>query len=126
MRRPPQTAFYMWLLALVLVVARMGDAHLHLCFDGQEAPATVHVSESAPHHSADTDSQAHNDKDVDAYGDAVAKKSGDTDTWALAAFFLLLLLLPRVQILLRVTAETPPSAFRLPLFFRPPLRAPPL
>lgn len=126
MRRPPRSAFYLWLLALVLVVARMGDAHLHLCFDGQEAPATVHVSEGATHHDAATDSQDHNDKDVDAYGEVVAKKSGDTDSWALAAVFLLLLLLPQARALLQAAAQTPPSAFRLPLFFRPPLRAPPL
>ena len=75
---------------------------------------------------AAADPQDHNDKDVDAYGEVLAKKSGDTDTWTLAAVFLLLVLLPQVKVLLRAAAETPPSAFRLPLFFRPPLRAPPL
>src|SRR5437868_14515610 len=100
MHRLSRSTVGLWLLTFALLVARWGDAHLHLCFDGQEPVASVHVSDQASHHDSHEtqDAQAHNDTDVNAYGDALAKKSGDTNLLVLAVA-LVLLLLPQIPIL---------------------------
>lgn len=41
------------LVCVALLAARMSNAHLHLCMDGQEPPASVHYGDEAvvePHH----------------------------------------------------------------------------
>jgi hypothetical protein len=117
-----------WVLVFFMVaflVARLTGAHLHLCLDGSEPLAQLHVSDTAevghhPHEDA-----SHDDVDVDVLGEVVAKVA-KVDTpgvalvaWCLALFFVAVVLQP-----VRFTALTPP--LRPPRFLRPLLRAPPV
>src|SRR5690348_14830717 len=111
------------LACTILILARTSGAHLHLCFDGTEQPASVHLSEDG-----DTDlhpgaSGTHSDVDVSLIGEALLKKStGGIDLLPLlvASFILLGAMLlgsrnppPRS----RSTVRVPVSPFEL----RPPL-----
>lgn len=117
-----------WLLIVLLavLVTRLGGAHLHLCFDGQEPPATLHTGDTAEHNHHHLDEQ-HSDQDVDVLGAVLMKKSsGSADMPVLLAVCLVLLLL-----LPRVLGRWPSAAFyrispHQPLRLRPPLRGPPL
>lgn len=112
------------LLCLVVLCARLGGAHLHLCFDGQEAQISVHASEPG-HSDAHHGDPAHKDQNLSLIGNALtglAKLVVDLPT-ALAALWLVLGG--------RLIGCTPPSAWspahRSQLRFRrPPLRGPPL
>lgn len=116
-----------WLLTLIcaaLLFARLGGAHLHLCLDGSEPPASLHVTDSG-HHADHHDGQAHDDRDVSLVGDVLTKsgKSGFDLPLLLVAFWLVILLFAR----LRMTAADPPQpSVSPPRFCRPPLRGPPL
>jgi hypothetical protein len=55
----------LWLLAILMVVMRVGDVHLHLCFDGGEPPATVHALDAGTEHVNDGTLGSHDDIDVD-------------------------------------------------------------
>src|SRR3546814_11430117 len=37
--------------ASALLLGRVGEAHLHLCFDGKESPSSFHVFDIGLHHS---------------------------------------------------------------------------
>lgn len=121
------TPHWLSIVLLVVLLTRLGGVHLHLCFDGLEAPATIHAADTADH--ADShhhlDDQ-HADKDVDVLGAMLVKKSGGSaDLPALFAICLaLLLLLPRPR------GHWPAAASHLIfprlLLLRPPLRGPPL
>lgn len=116
-----------WLLTLAcvaLLFARLGGAHVHLCLDGSEPPASLHVTDSG-HHADHHDGQAHDDRDVWLVGDALTKSG----KWSLdlplllAALWLVAVLFAR----LRITATDPPRrAASPPRFCRPLLRGPPL
>lgn len=111
------------LLCVALLLARVGGAHLHLCFDGSEPPASLHFNEvnhQAEHH---TDS-AHDDLDVSAVGDTITK-SGllNLDLPALL-FVVLLLSLTTAQGRLAF-APRRQAGVAVPPFLRPPLRGPP-
>lgn len=45
-----QRKFWIWSLCIALLVARISGAHWHLCFDGSEPAAMMHVAESNGHH----------------------------------------------------------------------------
>ncbi|MGK2942352.1 MAG: hypothetical protein ACSLFJ_11840 [Immundisolibacter sp.] len=116
-----------WLLTLVcvaLLFVRLGGAHMHLCFDGGEPPASLHVTD-ASHHAEHHDGQDHVDRDVSLLGDALTKfgKSSLDQPLLLAAFWLVVLLLARLRIR---PAEPPRVAIYPPRFCRPPPRGPPL
>jgi hypothetical protein len=127
MNRLPKSAPH-WLLIVLLavLVTRLGGAHLHLCFDGQELPATLHAGDTAEHSQGHHLGEQHSDKDVDVLGAVLMKKSsGSTDMPVLLAVCLVLLLLPRLL------GQWPPAVFyqvfpHQPLRLRPPLRGPPL
>lgn len=58
----------LWVLALAFLTVRASDTHLHLCFDGQEPPASVHLADASVHN--DEHHQAgehHADKDLDPF-----------------------------------------------------------
>lgn len=123
-RRHLQPLFVM-LLCLSVFAARTGGMHLHLCLDGQEAPAEVHWADTGIHNDVEHATESHDDRDVDL-GDGIAKTfkgSGDFSLAILAAAILLtLVLLPR---------QTPPQPQRIWVsrptrLLRPPLRGPPL
>jgi len=110
---------------------RVGGAHLHLCFDGSEPPATLHLeNDGGVHHSHEGQGAMaeveHQDMDVALADDVLVKKSGlDFDFLALiAAAVFLLYSLP--QLLCRLSGIellVPVAAHRAHL--RPPLRGPP-
>ncbi len=131
------------LALLVLVAARVGDIHAHACFDGQEAPLSVHLDSLGAHpqhdhpqhgsadrpvtdqHSADqhvTDEQPHSDADLELPSQPLPV-SKDLNPALLSALLVLFAAAPQRQ--------RPPSHRSLPAprrrrsQLRPPLRAPP-
>ena len=116
-----------WLLTLVcaaLLFVRPGGAHMHLCFDGGEPPASLRVTDSG-HHADHHDGATHDDRDVWLIGDALTQ-SGKLDMdlpWLLAAVWLMALLFARPGL---VPADAPPASGHRLHFLRPLLRAPPL
>jgi hypothetical protein len=118
-----------WLLTLLcvaLLMVRVGGAHLHLCFDGGEPPASVHLFDNDQHHADDGLSAVHHDQDVSLIGDVIAKFSklhADLPVLVIATLLF--------WALLRVPREPAPG-YRQSFFssvsrlLRPPLRGPPL
>lgn len=124
MRRSVSTQFSLWVLALALLAVRVDSAHWHMCLDGQEPRASLHVTDAAVHHAGSEDTADHNDQDVDA-GTAAIFKHGDlVDSWAVGTVWSL------VRHLSTFIDESPLSAaITSPLSFiphlRPPSRGPP-
>jgi hypothetical protein len=123
----PMRAFRGWIVGVFIfafVVARVTGAHLHLCLDGAEPLAQLHVSDSADldHHAI---GQSHDDVDVDALGNVVAKivKLDSSLNAMLAWVFAFGVLLPARQPA-PAYPERPPGP--PPRFFRPLLRGPPV
>jgi len=97
---------------------------MHLCFDGQEAPQTLHlVDDVANHHEGDQ--STHSDADIDAVDEATAKKATNTgDLVPLRLSSLILFLLPSDRHIDTLEAvQNPPP--RHPYLFLPQLRGPP-
>lgn len=110
---------------LAVVLMRVGGVHLHLCFDGQEAPAELHVAEGPLHDVSHHLEETHSDKDVQIADDALVKKEAGVDLpLLLAVCLVLLLLLTPDNHWRRATIDLvfPREPWRL----RPPLRGPPL
>jgi hypothetical protein len=59
------------------LLAQVGDLHWHLCLDGAEPAATVHVADNRDHHTNSALEVAHTDRDVTPGSLASAKKSVD-------------------------------------------------
>lgn len=120
----------LWLLAIALLLVRVGEAHLHLCLDGQDRIAAMHV-EDAPSHDGDHASvDGHNDLDVDL-SILPWLKSFSADDLSLAALalfafeaLLLALLLPVLKTTV-LPAQLVLPALEPALYLRPPLRGPP-
>lgn len=116
----------MWLLLVcaALLFARLGGAHLHLCLDGSEPAASLHVSDSG-HHADHHDGQAHDDRDVSLVGDALTQsgKWGLDLPLLLAVLWLVTILFARLRI---TAADSPQPSASPPRFCRPPPRGPPL
>lgn len=126
MLRHSPIARLLWLLAIALLLVRVGEAHLHLCLDGQQQQAVAMHVEDAPTHSGLEASGGHNDVDVDLSVAPWVKKIGVDELPVIVfASILLALLLPVSQSTSRPAQYLVPnlaSAFNL----RPPLRGPPL
>jgi hypothetical protein len=123
-----ETAIRIWLLALLcalLLSARAGGAHLHLCFDGSEPPVSFHAFDIGMHHDEPQNADPHQDRDVGVLGQVLAKLlTLDLDLPpALVAAVIALFLVPAARILPRSTA--PGAALDAAPFLRPPLRGPP-
>lgn len=119
-----------WVALLVIAVAAMpasGGAHLHLCFDGGEAPTTVHASPDGAHHTDTGADRTHRDADVSLAGAALAKKfdsAFDLPALLTAAFVILRLNVPAPVLVPR--EHTAPSVLFSVFRILPPLRGPPL
>jgi len=122
--RTPSSIWLLTLVCAVLLFARLGGAHMHLCFDGSGPPASLHVTDSG-HHADHHDREAHDDRDVWPIGDALTQsgKLGMDQPLLLTAFWLVILLFTRPRL---VPADPPRVALSPPRFCRPPLRGPPL
>lgn len=115
----------LWVIAFALLIVRTADAHVHLCFDGQEPRSSFHVSDPAPlcHKSDDT----HQDQDIDAFGAVLAKKSAGADTLGpLPVADVVLLLLPLQSGADHHALTTQNPSPKLPDLFLPLLRGPPV
>jgi hypothetical protein len=106
----------------LLLLPRVGGPHLHLCLDGSGPAVTVHLEgdDAAPA----ADESAHDDRTFAKGSPVVAKVWPPALDGTLPVVVVLLLLslpgsFPRPA---RRAAIATPS----PLFFRPPLRGPPL
>lgn len=113
-----------WVLVLALFAVRAADAHTHLCLDGLESRATLHMADGGIHHSDERDAQSHNDQDVKAGGDGVLKKGESADLWipstAWSVVDYLSVFAPEPP---QPAALTPTASIQFNL--RPPLRGPP-
>jgi len=107
------------------LVARLSGAHAHLCFDGKEPPAAVHLTDGAygdrhPHESSD-----HDDRNVDLLGSAYAKLvKFDSSFAAFADVDAVLLLTPSRTLpghVFRSTRLPPPARYLRPLVRAPPV-----
>jgi hypothetical protein len=97
------------MVVFALLLTRMADAHMHLCFDGQEQPVSLHVSDGRHHHhdpqhaesgyaserdgqyqDASHHAQQHSDEDVDVADAALAKKASGVPPLAAGAYRLAL------------------------------------
>jgi hypothetical protein len=63
------------LLSGVLLLLQVSGAHLHLCFDGQEPPVSLHVLDSGPEHFPGTAFSQHQDEELDSGLASLIKKS---------------------------------------------------
>ena len=113
-------------IALLLVVARAADAHVHLSFHGTEPPASVHLGDARVHGCEQSDPKRHcEDKDVSIGADALLKKAGSADQWYLPpanTFKILPAVEGGEQPEIRAASFTVAERSHL----RPPLRGPPL
>ena len=124
MRSSLSTRIGFWVLALALLAVRLDSAHWHLCLDGQEPRASLHVLDVVAHHAGSEDAADHNDQDVDAGATAIFKYGDFVDPWAVGTVWSL------VRHLTTFADELPSSlASTSPLSFiphlRPPSRGPP-
>lgn len=116
------------LLCVMLLVTQLDGAHWHFCFDGKEAPVSIHLIDMESHHGDKPGMQAsHDDTDV-SMGVVVAPKASthdfnlDAAPVLLVAAFVLALLFAKPQF------QSPKSirvAASVPYAFLPPLRGPP-
>lgn len=123
MWRPRITRFLMWMIVFAVMTAKASGAHVHLCLDGQEPLATVHLADGLDDEHHQDDRQA--DKDVNPLFGALAKKAGPEFDLGLAVMAVVLSWdLPVVQ-----QGPFPPELQTIPRdhssHWRPPLRGPP-
>jgi len=113
------------LLALMVGVLRTSGAHAHLCEDGREPPAVVHLADAGSHPCEASSSSHHSgDRDVRVADDILVKKSALADPLLPVAQFDTLKFIPA-----QAGAGVAPVARSLRVesivFLRPPLRGPP-
>lgn len=125
MRTLRQSPWFLGLLCLLLIGARISGAHWHLCYDGQEPPIEIHVGDAAL--GDGNDHPGYEDADLNLVDDGITKiLSAGLDMAMLFAFFVLLWRLPNHA------RSVPTSQYRVPLFptdprlLLAPPRAPPL
>ena len=117
------------LLALSVLVVRMGNAHLHLCLDGAEPPSSIHILDADFHIEGPSNLEAmsapHHDLDISLVTHALSKSSKlNVDDMALLATVLALFGLLAFGKLAFTSAYVRPP-FSTPHYLRPPLRGPP-
>lgn len=118
----------LWTVVLAVLAVRASDTHLHLCFDGQEPPASVHLADGSVHHDEDHggDDATHADKDINPFIGTIVKS--DDDAQPLLAFIVGTLLsfdLIPLDHAVPAFAREHPLASDPPFYLRPPLRGPP-
>ena len=112
------------ILCIALLLSRMGGAHLHLCLDGSEPPASVHLNDDDVHPRDAGASDTHHDIDVSLTSVAMGKDS----KIELPALLLAMLVAFIVPVVGGTTVPHRRTQFLIPkpIFrFQPPLRAPP-
>jgi hypothetical protein len=121
----PHRSVWIWLVIAAVLTGRFEGAHLHLCFDGSEPPAAVHMADGADHDDAHRAETQHVDQDVDLSGATLVKKVMDgVDAPVVFAAALLFLLPVVTQSFVRPAPLLHPLPTRL-FAFDPPPRGPP-
>ena len=115
-----------WITAIAVLVAGISNAHahVHLCFDGQEPPAAVHLVDDTGHlneHAADSH---HDDVDVDLQSQATLAKNAKHDLVAIDAAVAWTLAF-EAHTANRLPTFAPAPPFPAPLYSHPSPRAPP-
>jgi hypothetical protein len=119
--------FWITLISLAVMAMPVSGAHLHLCFDGGEPPATFHAVEDGSAHDDAAVTSEHNDKDVSLQDAALAKKQDgafDLPTALTVTAFVLRLPVTAPAPAVDTDVATPPS-LRVTRVL-PPLRGPPV
>jgi hypothetical protein len=120
--------YWTWLAAIAVLFAGLTNAHshVHYCFDGQEAPASVHLVDGIDHHhevpSRHDDADDHDDLDLDVPNQALAKNVKH-DLPAIAMHLWTMSLEPTTCAASAESADVPPAPD--PRYVHPQLRAPP-
>lgn len=124
--RSRSARFLLWAVVLAVLTVRASDTHLHLCFDGQEPPATVHVADASVHDDEAHDGENHADKDFDPFVGLLLKHgSTDSDLEPPACVLAAVLLLPPVSNTVPIASDSLPADLGPSFHLRPPLRGPP-
>ena len=113
-------------LAVLFASITGAHAHVHLCFDGQEPPAAVHMDHEGghAHHGAEQGKHDDVDVDVDVRDDGVAKSF--KPDWPAATTAVFLVLPAAVDVAPPPIAEPGDRRGPDPPHTRPLLRGPPL
>ena len=114
------------LLALMLVIVRIADAHAHICADGKEPPASIHLGDGSSHPCDEEQSNDHDgDKNVQIGGDVVLKKAPSPEHPWIPAFVAFAIDFAAPGSNEAILNE--PLAVRVAAaaYLRPPLRGPP-
>lgn len=126
-RRLRSNPVLLWTLLLAVLAVRIGDTHLHLCFDGLEPATSIHFADASVHHDDEHhESETHADQDVNPFVGTLVKS--DDDSRPVFAYIVGVLLI--IQPVLEPSAlgpidPAPLSDTSPPFHLRPPLRGPP-
>lgn len=121
------TRAFLLLLCIAMLVMRVGGAHLHLCFDGTEPRAVIHLDDGSLESEHEKNASSHSDFKLSLSGEALAKKAGTGfDLPALLIVCTLLFLLPRWNTPKIPRQRATAALFQNAFLLRPPLRGPPL
>ena len=106
-----------------LLIATLGGAHGHYCFDGQEPAFSVHFDNMGGHLEHNEDDLAHHDADM-ALNLQTLIKFFNADLSLLLPLFLFIYFLPSFGRWSLFISYSPPRQSK-PVDLLPPLRAPP-
>ena len=114
------------LLCIALLVVRIDGAHLHLCPDGNEPPASLHLLDNGLHLPESGADAQHQDADL-ALADEPFPKLTKLDS-DLPVFLVVALLFWTLSKTFRqqISGYRSPIVSTPPRFLRPPSRGPPL
>ena len=126
MLRPTQSrSWLLMLLCVVLLVVRVGGAHLHLCLDGNEPPVSFHPADDWDHQPEIEIDTPHDDVDVAVSAASIAKSGKqtlDVPLLPLVPLLMWLLLPPLRHVFFSAVLR---FHLRPSLHLRPPFRGPP-
>lgn len=122
---PARSRWVIGFAVAAFVFVRLTGAHVHLCFDGAQAPLELHTAGSADLNDHRAQSPCLNDVDVDPVGDGLSKiAKSDLPAVAIPAAVRLAFLGQTRAIAMELLSARLPQPLRR--FIVPPLRAPPI
>lgn len=113
----------LWTFVLAVLTVKVSGAHVHLCMDGEEPPAAVHVADLHDDEHHQNEGQA--DTDLNPLFGTLAKKAGPEFDVALAVALTVLSWELPVAKAGAFAAEPDSIATDHSFYWRPPLRGPP-
>jgi hypothetical protein len=113
------------LLSGVLLLLQISGAHLHLCFDGQEPPVSLHVLDAGAEHIPGFAFSQHQDEELDVGLASLIKKSlADFDAPPIPSAIVVLQSASPSRYLLKTSWDDRPVPNNI-IRLLPPLRGPP-